>query len=122
MNDRLKDVRMFYELSQEEFGNKIGIRSRAHISSLEGGTRNITERIVSDVCREFGISEQWFRTGEGEMFPSLTISESLMAQMGILRADDDESKKRFVLNMLKLVNDDKKFEMVKNFLQNLFDE
>ena len=67
LNLRLKKIRNEYHLSQEEFGNKIGIESRAHISALENGNRNITDRIVRDVCREFNISEQWLRTGEGNM-------------------------------------------------------
>lgn len=67
LNLRLKKIRNEYHLSQEEFGNKIGIESRAHISALENGNRNITDRIVRDVCREFNISEQWLRTGEGDM-------------------------------------------------------
>lgn len=54
-------------MSQEEFGKKIGIESRAHISALEKGNRNITDRIVNDVCREFRINEEWLRTGKGIM-------------------------------------------------------
>ena len=50
-------------MSQEEFGKRIGIESRGHISSLESGTRSITDRIVKDVCREFNINEEWLRAG-----------------------------------------------------------
>lgn len=68
MNTRLKQIRLSLNLSQEEFGKRIGIKSRAHISSLESGTRNITDRIISDLCKEFNVNENWLRTGNGEMF------------------------------------------------------
>lgn len=71
MNERLKEIRLFNELSQSEFGKRIGIESRAHISSLESGKRNITDRIVTDVCREFNVNEKWLRTGNGDMFTNL---------------------------------------------------
>lgn len=67
MNIRLKEIRMENKLSQEEFGKRIGIESRGHISSLENGTKNITDRIINDVCREFYINPEWLRYGTGEM-------------------------------------------------------
>lgn len=54
-------------ISQEELGTKIGL-SRFSISNYESGKRNITDRVISDICREFNISEKWLRTGEGEMY------------------------------------------------------
>lgn len=75
MNKRLKEVRLFYKISQEEFGKKIGLESRGHISTLESGKKNITDRIIKDVCREFNINEHWLRTGEGEMFIKIPVEE-----------------------------------------------
>ena len=39
INDRVKEVRKNLSLSQEEFGNKIGL-SKSGISNIENGTRN----------------------------------------------------------------------------------
>lgn len=66
MNDRLRKARIAVGLSQEEFGYRIGIKSRGHISALESGARNISDRIISDVCREFEIDENWLRFGGSE--------------------------------------------------------
>ncbi len=68
MNDRLKEIRSHFNLSQEEFGERINIRSRAHISLLESGNRNFTDRIINDICRVFSVNEEWLRYGTGEMF------------------------------------------------------
>lgn len=81
MNERLKAIRHALNLSQEEFGSNIGIKSRAHISSLESGTRNITDRIIGDICREYGVNEQWLRTGDGEMFVSNQIPASAFSEL-----------------------------------------
>lgn len=41
MNERIKEVREILKLTQESFGEKIGIKSRSHISALEKGTREL---------------------------------------------------------------------------------
>lgn len=91
MNKRLKQIRTTCGLSQEEFGKRIGIESRAHISSLENGTRNITERIVKDICREFAINEKWLRTGDGEMTVEATQEERFATNIAKLQRTDDET-------------------------------
>ncbi len=94
MNKRLKQIRNNLGLSQEEFGKKIGIESRAHISSLENGTRNITDRIIKDTCREFGINEKWLRTGEGDMY--YTPDDRYAINVAKLQRTDDQTIIRWV--------------------------
>lgn len=67
MNDRLKEIRKHLGLNQNELGVKINL-SRSHISSLENGSRELTDRLIADYCREFNVNEEWLRTGVGEMF------------------------------------------------------
>lgn len=67
MNGRIKELRRKLDLSQEDFGGKIRF-SRSHVSSLENGARELTDRIINDICREYDVSENWLRTGKGEMF------------------------------------------------------
>lgn len=54
-------------MNQAEFGEKVGL-SKASISALESGTRNITDRHIMLLCSEFIINEEWLRHGTGEMF------------------------------------------------------
>lgn len=67
MNERLLLLRKNLEITQNEFAKKIQI-SRSHLSGLENGSRNFTERVVADICREFNVNREWFETGKGEMF------------------------------------------------------
>ena len=52
MDQRLKELRLALSLSQEELGKRIGI-TRAAISNLEKGTRNMSEQTIKSICREF---------------------------------------------------------------------
>lgn len=67
INDRLKKIRIDNKMSQEEFGKRIAL-ARSHISSLENGTRELTERTIKDICREFNVNEEWLRYGQGEIY------------------------------------------------------
>ena len=85
MHKRLKQLRIALDLSQSEFGTRIGLRSRGHISALESGMRNISDRIVSDICRVYNINEEWLRTGRGEMFVQVpdTFANTLIKEHGL---------------------------------------
>lgn len=67
MNERLKLLRSHLSLSQEVFGEKIGV-TKASISRLESGIHNFTEQMIKSICREFNVNYIWFTTGQGEMF------------------------------------------------------
>ncbi|MDR0556696.1 MAG: helix-turn-helix transcriptional regulator, partial [Treponema sp.] len=67
MKTRLKQLRKTLNLTQGEFGKKIGMSDVA-ISYMESGRTAINAQNVNLVCLTFGVSEQWLRSGEGEMF------------------------------------------------------
>lgn len=125
MNERLKEIRLSTNMSQEAFGKKIGIESRAHISSLENGSRNITDRIVNDVCREFDVNEHWLRTGEGEMFERLTDQQRVMKYAAMLMKDKDSlianAITSFIITYEQLDNTSKKVleDIALKYLENM---
>lgn len=121
MNERLKKIRLFNKLSQEEFGKRIGIESRAHISSLEKGNRNITDRIINDVCREFNVNEDWFRYGTGEMTQKLTKNQEIGAFANeVMKLPDEAFKKRFIDALKKL--DEKDWKHLEEIASKLLKE
>lgn len=66
INNRLKFLRNHKKLSQDSFGDALGITG-ASISRYEAGNREISDSLIKLVCQTFNISESWLRTGEGEM-------------------------------------------------------
>lgn len=66
MKDRILKVRKKENLTQEAFAERLNL-SKNFVWMLEKGERTPSDRTIADVCREFNISEEWLRTGKGEM-------------------------------------------------------
>lgn len=67
MNERLKMLRRFLDLTQQEFADRIGI-ARGNIGAYEVGKNAPSDAVIALVCREFNVNEEWLRDGVGEMF------------------------------------------------------
>ena len=63
INQRVKELRMKLGLSQDDFGNAIGL-SKSGISNIENGARSVRESHIKLLCANFDVSESWLRTGE----------------------------------------------------------
>lgn len=79
LNERIKKLRKFLDLTQAEFGRRIGMKQNT-IALIEGG-RNTSDQTIFLICREFNVREEWLRTGEGEMFaPAVTDELEALAE------------------------------------------
>ena len=81
INNRIKDVRKYLNLSQDLFGQKIGITSSG-ISKLEKGERSPSSQTILSIVREFGVNQTWLETGEREMFQERTEDQLLISAVG----------------------------------------
>lgn len=86
MNARFKELRRELKLTQEEFANKMNL-SRSYINLIEMGKKVPADRTIKDICREFGVREEWLRDGTGEMF----IPKSKDEEISELLADIQKS-------------------------------
>ena len=68
--------------------------SRFSVSNYESGKRNITERVMKDICREFSIDYLWFTTGQGEM---LHVSDNALEDRieELLEGENETAKALF---------------------------
>ena len=66
MNERIKELRIALRLTQEDFGKAIGVQ-RAAVNKWAKGINGVADSMLLSICREFGVSEQWLRTGEVRM-------------------------------------------------------
>ena len=78
MIERIYLLRKTLSLSQENFGKRIGLTKHS-ISAYENGDRQPTERVISDICREFNVNEEWLRTGEGDML--IETDDSIFSEL-----------------------------------------
>ena len=79
MNTRIKLIRDTLKLSQEEFGEAIGIK-RSGVSNIESGQRSVSERHIKLLKSAYNVNEHWLRTGEGEMFNPANESLDALAE------------------------------------------
>jgi len=70
LNNRIKELRKTIGLSQEAFGEKVGI-TKTSVSRLEKGERNPSEQTIKSICREYNVDYFWLTEGIGEMFTDL---------------------------------------------------
>ncbi len=99
MNERVKELRKFLGLSGEKFGNRLGVGKTA-ISLIESGKNNLTEQMIKSICREFGVSEEWLRTGEGEMLIPVTQNQKISRFV----AESMKTNNQFVLNTIEAMS------------------
>ncbi|NTV98355.1 MAG: helix-turn-helix domain-containing protein [Chlorobiaceae bacterium] len=67
LGHRIKTVRKYYKLRQEEFGAKIGI-SANRVSEIEHDKGGTNAAVLMAMCREFPLEPQWLFSGKGKMF------------------------------------------------------
>ena len=106
MNNRIKELRKYLELSQKEFGDRIGVK-QGSVAAYESGSRIPLDAIISSICREFGVSEHWLRTGEGSMLVELSEQKKIAAFLGdLMRDEENGSFKRRLIEALSEMNSD----------------
>lgn len=104
MNVRLKKLRKFQGLSQKEFGKILNI-SQNHISSLENGNREMTSRLINEICSKFCVNKEWFITGKGEMFKDIKSLDALdnpeIKEFTQLFLQADAETKKYIVKLIK---------------------
>lgn len=106
MSERLKFLRDELGLNQTEFSDKLNVTSTT-ISKIEKGQRNLTDRMMNDICREFMVNKEWLMNGTGDMFISTTMDKDIAGLMGKVLADNDEFLKKVFLTFAKLTDNER---------------
>lgn len=90
MNKRIKELRKSLGMTQDDFGKKIGL-ARNSVANYEIGRRTPTNAVITSICREFNINENWLRTGEGEMKIEDCREERYSMNIAKFQRTDDET-------------------------------
>lgn len=99
MNERLRKLRKALDMTQQEFADKIGI-SRGNIGAYEVGKNALSDAVVSLICREFDVNEEWLRTGKGDMFLPLDRNADIARLTKLLLNEESDSFKNRFVSML----------------------
>ena len=119
INSRIAAVINASGLTKTAFADRLKV-SQQHISRLaKDGTPS--DRTIVDICREFGVSEHWLRTGEGEMFVRLSREEEITKfLMTVIRDPDSEFQRQLLATMAKL--EPAQWKLMEQMLDNLISQ
>lgn len=67
INDRIKEIRKYHNLSQKELAEKIGMSQNA-ISWSEKTGNNIPDSTIKSICTILNVNEEYLRYGNGPKF------------------------------------------------------
>lgn len=81
MNYRIREIRKDNNLTQTEFGERIGVKGNT-VTGYEKENRIPSDAIILSICREFNVNEDWLRTGQGEKYLRLSRKETVAAYVG----------------------------------------
>lgn len=101
MNARIKELRIELKMTQEAFGNHIGLK-RNSIAQIELGTRTPSNQVIVSICREFNVNEIWLRTGEGAMLRERSRNDELAAFFGDLLKSEPDFRHRLISVLSRL--------------------
>lgn len=86
MKDRIKKIRKNANLTQQAFADRLGLKQNT-IAVYEMGKSGISDAVITSICREFNINEEWLRYGTEPM--TLPASAKLSTYLGEISAGDD---------------------------------
>lgn len=98
-NERVKEIRKYYNLTMEKFGNSLGVTKTA-ISNIESGNRSVTEQMRKAICREFNVDYIWLTTGQGEMLVKQSCED--MAVIDRIMDSILNNESEFAKNVFKM--------------------
>lgn len=123
MNERLKILRKTLGMTQQQFADRLRV-PRNTIGGYEVGKSNPSDAAVNNICREFGVSETWLRTGEGEMLAAKTKQTEIADITARLFKMDSNSKQyKFIVALSEylLQLDEKEMQSMLDLIRKLSD-
>lgn len=114
---RIKELRKdILKLNQTDFAAPLGL-THAAIGAYEKDLRNVSEPSILSICREYGVSEQWLRTGEGDVFASNQVPSTIVSGLA-QEYDLDLMDQNLIAEYLKL--DKQSRDVLKGYIKRVF--
>ena len=105
MDERIKELRKALGLTQQEFSERIGVK-RNTVAQYEMGRNPPNDTVITLICREFNVSEEWLRTGQGEMFQPKSRNEELFEFAARVAESDPGSIQAQLLTVMARLTDE----------------
>lgn len=113
MKEQLKKLRKHLDMTQQAFADKIGMKQNT-IAQYEMGRTTPSDAIVFSICREFGVNENWLRTGDGEMFIDVPVEDEYFKAATQISKSGDKFAMQAIIEYWKL--DDVSKEVLRDYI------
>lgn len=87
--------------NRSTFARKINI-TPTYASQMYTGQRTPSDRTIADICREFGVNEEWLRLGVGEPRSESTHLQELNRAFEDILATAPDERSAFILALKSL--------------------
>lgn len=104
LNERIKKLRKTLDLTQQQFGERIG-STQNNIANYETGRRNPSAAALNNICKEFNVNEEWLRNGIEPMFVKISRDEEISDFVNKVLFQESDSFKRRFMTMLSQLNE-----------------
>ena len=119
MNERLKKLRKALDLTQQEFATRVGSK-RNTIAKYETNTNIPSAAVISLICREFNVNEEWLRTGYGDMFLPVDRHNEISKFINQLMQEEKDSFKNRLISILADLSTEE-WEFLEHRLKQLYE-
>lgn len=116
MGERIKILRTYFEMTQQEFADRLGIK-RGTIANYELGRNEPIDAVVTLICREFSVDRIWLETGAGEPFRPVSRDEYIAAVLASAITHNDSARDRLIRAFSQLP--DEMFEQAERILEEI---
>jgi repressor LexA len=118
MNELLLELREKLGIKQSDFAKSIGL-SQSGYSLIENGKRELNDRICKLISIEYNVSEEWLKTGNGDMFikqsPALNQFEQLIHDFSL----EELRKMNEFMEMLIKVKEGSKVIQIRDYVETI---
>lgn len=104
-------------IKKVEFARALKI-DQSYVTRLIKGDNIPSDRLIDDICREFGVNEIWLRTGEGgdeNMFTKISEDDRYSLNLGKLSSTQNENVKNMVNAIAE--TDPEKLKVIEEFMK-----
>jgi len=114
--ERLKEIRTSLKMKQGDFAKEIKT-TQGHVSDIENKRKGVSDRVIEIICLKYGVNEEWFRFGTGEMYQYTNTDD--YSEISTLIGEKDHKARQAIIDYWKLSEDDKKlfWQFVDKFLK-----
>lgn len=110
INERVKYLRKHLRLSQKDFGERVEM-SQGHLTNVETGKRELTDKNIKLICIVFNVSENWLRSGSGDMFAE--TDDALLEKLA--REYNMSDAQQRIMNAFLRMNEQKREMVAQSF-------